>query len=227
MLPSRFLNASSISRASPDPSRNADGGGKIQPKGRTYLLALAVASVIALGLLLTGLGVFNQTAAPGTSTTTTTTSYNVIASSVIASAANYAPAAGYTQGTSRQLNPSESGLESAGYALFTNSGGASANMTILVFNSTASAQRYIDSVIRNAEELSGYTNANSTLSSYQHYGTCYGYAESDPDGSGSVATGVCTNGNVYVQVHLATTSSLPSAEGDVSTLVGAAYQGIG
>ena len=225
MLPGRFLNALLTARAAQGPGGSS--GGTIPPRGRIYLVALGVASIVALGLLLSGLGVFNQTAAPSASSTTTTTSYDVIASSVVASAANYAPSAGYAQGSSRQLNPNESGLESGDYSLFSNQGGASANMTILVFSSPASAQRYIDSVIRNAKELSGYSNANSTLTSYQQYGTCYGFAQSDPDGSGSVATALCTKGNVYIWVHLATTSSLPSAEGDVASLVGDAYQSIG
>jgi len=192
-----------------------------------YLLALGVASIVALALLLTGLGVFNQSTAASTSTTTTSTTYNVLPSSVIASAATYAQAAGYTQGSPKQLTPHESGLETAGYALFSDQGGAVANMTILVFNSTASAQRYTDSIISNAKALSGYTDVTSLLTSYQHYGACYGYAESDPEGAGSIATGVCADGNAYIQVHLATASSLASAEGDMSSLVGAAYQGIG
>jgi hypothetical protein len=218
MLTGRFLSAP-ISGGNP-------GGGKMSSRGRTYLIALGVASIVALALLLTGLGVFNQSASTGASTTTSTT-YNVVASSVIASAATYTPADGYTQGSSKQLSPHESGLETAGYALFTNQGGALANMTILVFNSTTSAQRYVDSVISNAKALSGYTDVTSVLTSYQHYGACYGYAESDPEGPGAIATGVCTKGNIYVQIHLATTSSLPSAEGDMSSLVGAAYQGVG
>jgi len=208
-------------------SEGSPGGGKIPPRGRAYLIALGVASVVVLGLLLTGLGVFNQSAATGTSTTTATTSYNIVASSVIASAATYTPSDGYTQGSPKALNPHESGLETGGFALFSNQGGAVANMTILVFNTTTSAQRYIGSVISNSKDLSGYTDVTSFLTSYQHYGPCYGYAESDPEGAGAIATGVCTKGNVYIQVHIATTSSLPSAEGDMSSLVGAAYQGIG
>jgi len=220
MLKGRFLNA-------PDSSGTSGGGRKLSSKDRGYLVALAVASIVALGLLLTGLGVFNQSASTATTTETTSTSYNLAASSVIASAGPYAPAFGYTQGSPKQLTPHETGIETAAYALFSNQGGALANMTILVFNSTTSAQTYIDSVISNTRSLSGYTDVTSMLTSYQHYGTCYGYAESDPEGVGAIATGLCTKGNIYVQVHLATTSALPSAEGDMSSLVGAAYQGIG
>jgi hypothetical protein len=220
MLQGQFLTALNS-------SGGAGGGGKKSSRGRAYLVALGVASIVALGLLLSGLGVFNQSTVTSTSRTTTNTSYNVDASSVIASAATYAPASGYTQGSSKQLNPKEAGLETAAYALFSNQGGALANMTILVFDTPASAQTYIDSVISNTKDLIGYSDLTSVLTNYQHYGTCYGYGESDPEGAGAIATGICTKGNVYIQVHLATTASLPSVEGDMSGLVGAAYQSIG
>jgi hypothetical protein len=194
--------------------------------GRKYLTALGVASIILLVLLLYAFGSFSAPPASSTTQATETTSYNTLASSVISSAANYLPA-GYLQGSSKQLNANETGLVSGGYVLYSNQGGALTNMTILVFSSSASAQTYIASVISNAKGLSGYSDATSALSGYQHYGVCYGYAEGDPEGSLYVANGVCTKGNVYIQVHLAVSSSLPSAEGDMAGFVGAAYQGLG
>jgi hypothetical protein len=104
--------------------------------------------------------------------------------------------------------------------------GSSANMTILVFDTPKSAQTYISSVVSNAKGLSGYSDVSSSLADYQHYGLCYGFGETDPDGNGAVATGACTKGNVYIQVHVASPSSLSSAEGDMSSLVGAAYQAV-
>ncbi len=206
-----------------NPDVKADAGGKASPTGRMYLVALAIASVILLALFLYGLGTFGP---PVATSASSTTSYNTQASSVLSSAASYAPS-GYTQGSSRELTANEPGLVSAGYALFSNQGGALANMTILVFDSSPSAQSYAESVISNAKALVGYSNSNSTLSAFGHYGVCYGYAESDPEGGEYVANGVCTKGNVFIQVHLASVASLPSAERDVSGLVGAAYQGLG
>jgi hypothetical protein len=145
---------------------------------------------------------------------------------VISSAGSYLPA-GYSQGSLKQLFANETGLLSSSAALYSNPSGAFANMTVLVFGSQASALAYIHSVISNARALSGYSNTNSTLTGYQTYGTCFGYAQSDPEGQGSVANGVCTKGNVYIQVHLASTSSLTSAEDDLSSFVGAAYRGLG
>lgn len=198
-------------------------GGRISPSGGKYLAALGIASIVLLALLLYGLGTFNS---PPSSSIIETTSYSTLASSVISLAANHLPS-GYSQGSSKLLSANEPGLVSSESALYSNQEGALANMTILVFSSPASAETYIASVISNAKGLSGYSDATSTLTGYQHYGVCYGYAESDPEGGQYVANGVCTKGNVYIQVHLAATSSLPSAEGDMAGFVGAAYTGLG
>jgi hypothetical protein len=225
MLPTRH-RASRSSRAAGDSGGSGVEGRKLSPGGRSSLAALAIASAVLLALLLYGLGTFNAPPASSTAQTSATTSYDTLASSVIASAANYTPA-GYVQGSSKQLSANESGLVSSGDALFSNQGGALVNMTILVFSSPASAQTYITSVISNAKGLSGYSDATSALKGYQQYGVCYGYAQSDPEGGEYVANGVCTKGNVYIQVHLAASSSLPSAEGDMAGFVGAAYQSLG
>ena len=82
----------------------------------------------------------------------------------------------------------------------------------------------IDSIISNVKGLEGYTDITSALGSYQHYGVCYGYGEDDPDGGGSVANGVWNKGNVFVQVHLVSSSDLSSEEGDMSAIMGAATQ---
>ena len=208
-------------------SADAESGGRVSPSGRTYLIALAFASIILLALFLYGLGTFGPRTAPGTSSSSPgAASYGVTASSALSSTASYAPS-GYTQGSSRQLNANEPGLVSGGYSLFSNQGGALANVTILVFDTQASAQRYIESVISNAKSLSGYSDASSTLTAFRGYGVCYGYAEGDPGGGEYVANGVCTKGNVYIQVHLASVSSLSSAVGDLSGFVGAAFRGVG
>jgi len=221
MLPFNSLSASQTSPPAPDST--APSGG-LSPRARTYLTATGIVFIVLVAALLYGLGTFN--APVSTSTSTATTSYNVAATSVISSATSYLPP-GYLQGSSKQLNANESGLVSGQYALYSNQGGDLVNMTILVFSSPASAGSYITSVIANSDDLGGYTNATSTLTGFQHYGVCYGYAESDPEGGEYVANGVCTKGNVYIQVHLASTSSLATAEGDMSAFVGAVYQGLG
>jgi hypothetical protein len=225
MLPRRSLNPPRASRAAPDPVASPDDSGKLSRSGKRYLAALGVASIVLLVLVLYAFGSFNAPPASSTTQTTQATSYNTVASSVISSAANYLPA-GYLQESSKELNANESGLVSGGYVLYSNPAGSLTNMTILVFSSQASAQTYLTSVISNAKGLSGYSDATSTLSGYQHYGFCYGYAESDPEGGEYVANGVCTKGNVYIQVHLAARFSLSSAEGDMAGFVGAAYEGL-
>ena len=104
--------------------------------------------------------------------------------------------------------------------------GSLANMTTLVFDTPKSANTYISSVVSNAKGLSGYSDVTPSLSNYQRYGLCYGFGQTDPYGNGAVATGVCTKGNVYIQVHVVSPSSLSSAVVDLSNLIGAAYQAV-
>jgi hypothetical protein len=190
------------------------------------LIALGLVSVLLLGLLLYGLGTFTGPSTTASSSRTSTF-YDISASSILSSATGPASSDGFNQGSTKPLTPRETGLETAGFALFSDQGGDSANMTILVFNSTASAQTYTDSVIHNAKGLPGYSNANSTLADYVQYGTCYGYAQTDPEGNGAIATGVCSDGNVYIQVHFISAASIQAAEGDMGALVGAAFRTVG
>jgi hypothetical protein len=221
LFPGRLFRAGRSGPAAPDASGAA--GSKLSPRARTYLIVTGVVFVVLVALVIYG---FAALGSPSTTAPSqTTASYDVLASSVVSSAAAHIPS-GYQQGSSKQLSANESGLVSAVYALYSNQGGALVNMTILVFGSPSTAQRYITSVISNAA-ASGFTNATSTLAGYEHYGTCYGYAQADPEGGEYVANGVCTKGNVYIQVHVAATSSLPSAEGDMAGFVGAAYEGLG
>lgn len=222
MFPGRLSFPGRASRTASSPAPSPESARRPSTRARRNLAALGIASVVFLALVLYGLGTFNS---PPSSSTAETTSYDTLASSVISSAANHLPS-GYSQGSSRLLSANEPGLVSSVSALYSNQGGTLANMTILVFSSPASAETYIASVISNAKGLSGYSDATSTLTGYEHFGVCYGYAESDPEGGQYVANGVCTKGNVYIQVHLAATSSLPSAEGDMAGFVGAAYAGL-
>jgi hypothetical protein len=192
---------------------------------RGRLLTLVGAAAVLVALVLFSLGAFTPPSPTSGIASTTSASYVVDASAVIASAATHAPA-GYTQGSSHQLNPNETGLKSGAYAVFSAQAGSLANMTIIVFDTPKSAQTYFMSVVSNAKGLAGYSDVSSSLASYQHYGLCYGFGEADPYGNGAVATGVCTKGNVYIQVHAVSPSSLSSAEGDMSSLVGAAYSSV-
>ncbi len=184
---------------------------------------LGVASATVLGLLLYSIGAFGPPASAGPATTTST-SYSLTAASVVGSVSTDPPD-GYQQGSSGPLSPSESGLTSGGYATFHKPGGSAANVTVLVFDSQQSAQAYAEGVISGAKDLPGYTNVTAAISAYRHYGVCYGFGEADPEGNGAVANGLCTKGNVFIQVHVVSSVSLSSARGDMADLVGAAYQG--
>jgi hypothetical protein len=184
-----------------------------------------VVVVVLLLALVYGMGALGAHSSGESSTTTSSTSYDAKALSIIASAGNLAPS-GYVEGSPKPLTPSEPGLSSAAYSLYSGKGGALVNMTVIVFNSTEGAQRYGSSVIANAKSVAGYSDVSSALSAFERYGECYGYAEADPEGGEYVANGVCLDGNVYISVHLAATSSLVSAESDMSAFVGAAYGSI-
>jgi hypothetical protein len=201
---------------------NSDDG---KPPNRRSLAAVAAASLVLLALLLFAFVNLAPSPATTSAASTTSASFAVEASAVIASAAANAPD-GYSQGSSRQLNPNETGLESGGYSVFSTQAGSVANMTVLVFDTPKSAQTYTSSVVSNAKGLSGYFDVTPALASYERFGLCYGFGETDPYGNGAVATGVCAKGNVYIQVHVVSPSSLASAEGELSSLVGAAYQAV-
>ncbi|MDA4116928.1 MAG: hypothetical protein OK455_01105 [Thaumarchaeota archaeon] len=192
-----------------------------------YLIGLAVAVIVVLATLVFGIEPLFAPSTTGDGTaTTTSTAYDIAASSILASAVQRAPA-GYAETTSKPLNITEPGFENGGDAVFATQEGTLANMTILVFGTPSSAQAYMSSVAANAKSLTGYSDISSVLASYQRYGACYGFGQDNPFGAGAVATGICTKGNVYIQVHLSAASTLSSVEGDVSSLVGAAYQGLG
>ncbi len=192
------------------------------------LVVIGAVSAVLLASLFAGLVLFTSPAATrNTVGVTTDTTYDTAASSVLDSTSQQPPA-GYALSTSpRPLNISEPGLENGGYAVFVTQGGSRANLTVLVFATPSSAQDYMNRVVAGAKALSGYSDISSVLLGYQRYGGCYGFGQDNPFGTGAVATGICTKGNVYIQVHLASPSTLSLSEGDLSSLIGAAYRSIG
>lgn len=201
-------------------SSNPDPAKPTSSRRTTYFVVLVVAVAVAVGLVFSGTGAFKTS----TSTATTlSTSYSVTASSVITAASKTPLGEAYTHRGVETMKVDVPGVQSAGYMMFSNYGGATANMTVMVFDSTASAQKYVDGAVSAAKDLSGYSNANSTLTPYEEYGVCYGYGLSYPSGIGGTAIGLCTKGNVFIQVNF-TASSLEQAESGMSYLMSAAYQ---
>lgn len=129
-----------------------------------------------------------------------------------------------------QTNPSGFVLESSkltasgssDWAILQSADGSGANVTVLVYPSTNASQAYFDRFVAGVRGLIGYTDITSDLASFQQYGKCYGYGE-DVDGI-AVANGVCTKGNVFLQVHLSSSISLSALEGDLTSLMNALYQ---
>lgn len=182
--------------------------------------AVAVVLVALLAVYAFG-GLGFSTGSSGTRTTSTT--YDTAASSVVIAAAQQYPN-GYNATSLGPLAPDYPGAQSAAYAVLYQSE-SSANITVIVFDSTNSSESYYGLFLSNVKGLAGYTEITGVLSGYQKYGACYAYGE-DVDGI-AVANGICTDGNVFLQAHLSSTEPLSELEGDLSSLIGAMYQSVG
>jgi hypothetical protein len=99
VLPNRFRNA----------LRSEPTNGSQRKKG--YLIVVGVAALVVLALLIFEVGPLFSPSRAGTETATTAT-YNIAATSVLASASKQAPS-GYAVASSRPLYMSEPGLENA------------------------------------------------------------------------------------------------------------------
>jgi hypothetical protein len=169
---------------------------------------LAIAGVVVL---------VPTTTAPPSATTTGSISVSSGADTIVASAVQTSPA-GFTLESSKQ--PSSASSDWA--VLQQESDGSEANVTVMVYQSTNASQAYYDGLVEGLKGLTGYTDVTSSLTSFQQYGACYGYGE-DVD-SIAVVNGVCTKGNVFLQVHLVSSIAFSSLESDLTSIMGALYQ---
>jgi hypothetical protein len=210
---------------SDDQGGSAGGAGSQSPRTRSIRkgsVAWVAAIVLVALLVVYSLG---GSASPSTSsfTSTTSTSYDVGAASVVSAAAQQSPS-GYNATSAGGLRASYPGEESGAYAILSEPQSA-ANMTALVFTSADSAGSYYSSYTSHVRGLAGYTDVSADLAAYTQYGSCYAYGE-DVDGI-AVLNGVCTDGNVFLQVHLSSSASFQQLEGDLSGLMGALYHSLG
>jgi len=130
---------------------------------------------------------------------------------------------GYVASASGNLAARSDGAPSAAYALMSQ-GASSANLTVIVFDLVSSAQSYFARFRSNVQGLPGYSNISSTVDGFQQYGACYGYGE-DVDGI-AVAVGICTKGNVFMEVHITSSNAFSTVQGDLTTLMGAVYENV-
>jgi hypothetical protein len=181
--------------------------------GRRVLLGIVVAILIIAGVVWS---LAASAPVAGTATSAASTSISSGADTIIALAIRTSPA-GFVPQSSKQ--PASS---SSDWAILQRSDGSEANVTVMVYSSAGASQRYIDTFVSGVRGLPGYTDVTSDLASFQRYGTCYGYGE-DVD-SIAVINGVCTKGNVFLQVHLVSGVSFSDLEGDLTSVMGALYQ---
>jgi hypothetical protein len=207
------------SRRHSDNSDATRGADEPPPRGartkidRRIWLVMAVAILALAGVV----ALVPTTTAPPGATTTGSISVSSGADTIVASAVQTSPA-GFTLESSKQ--PSSASSDWA--VLQQESDGSEANITVVVYPSTNASQAYYDGLVAGLKGLVGYTDVTSSLTSYQQYGACYGYGE-DVDNI-AVVNGVCTKGNVFLQVHLVSSIAFSSLESDLTSIMGALYQ---
>ena len=184
-------------------------------RGRIVALALVIIAVV-----LAASAFYSVAVAPSRTATaeTTSTVFQINASAVVSAVSEQDPA-GYSTSATGDLRPSSLELSSAGYAIL-GKPESTANLTVIVFNQVDQAETYFDSFRASVQGLPGYTDISSALRSFEGYGACYGYGE-DVDGI-AVAVGICTEGNVFIGVHITSSNNFATVEGDLTTLMGAA-----
>jgi len=202
----RRAEAPAISGGSPPKSEAT------RTRGRVWL-GIAVAVLIVAGAVWY---VATTSPPPGTATSQGSTSISEGASSIIASALQANPAGFVFQSSERPVSASSD------WATLQQSDGSDANVTVVVYSSTTASQGHFSRVVAGVKGLPGYSNITSDLDSFQQYGRCYGYGE-DVD-SIAVVNGVCTKGNVFLQVHLVSAISFADLEADLTSIMGALYQ---
>lgn len=201
-----------------EPTAREKGVRRSGRRGTVALLAVVVIIVLA------GATVYGFVASSSPVTVSTTSTYYTIGPDVIVSGAVQQNPSGYSL-ESRGNPASNGGTRSGDWAVLGNADGSLANLTVIVFSSTNASQSYFSRVVAELKGLPGYTDITSALSAYQQYGRCYGYGE-DVDNI-AVINGVCTKGNVLLQVHLVSSKAFGDLEADLTSLMGTLYQSVG
>lgn len=182
------------------------------PRGRIRSVLIAV---VLLAVACGGAAYALINGQPPGLTTTTSTQFAIGADTMVSAVASQSPS-GYSLESAKA-----NGSASADWAVLGAADGSVANLTALVFASPNDSQAYFTRLVSSLEGLPGYSDLTSALSAYQQYGRCYGYGE-DVDGI-AVVNGVCTEGNVFLQVHLVSNESFGDLEADMTSLMGALY----
>jgi hypothetical protein len=175
--------------------------------------------VVVVLLVFAGFVAFVVVSTPPVTTPTTNTSISAGPDIIISSVVQTNPSGFVLESSKPEL---QVGGTQAGWAVLGQPDGTVANLTVVVYDSDNASQAYLGRLVANVKGLTGYTDVTSDLATFQQYGRCYGYGE-DVDGIG-VANGVCTKGNVFLQVHLVSAVPFSTLETYLTSLMGALYQ---
>lgn len=174
-------------------------------------------AIVVAVLIIVGVVALVATSKPRATTATATSTYISTGAEAILTSAVRTNPAGFVLESSK---PTASA--SSDWATLQSADGSGANVTVLVYPSTNASQAYYDRYVVNVKGLVGYSDITSDLVSFQQYGKCYGYGE-DVEGI-AVTNGICMKGNVFLEVHLSSSTSLGALEGDLTGLMSALYQ---
>lgn len=181
---------------------------------RRVLLGLVVAVLVIASIV--ALVATKGSPAANTETSMASTVIYSSANAIVASAVQAGPA-GFVNETSKPVPSATSD-----WAVLQASDGSEANITAMVYPSANASQSYFDRVVTGVKGLPGYSDISSELTSFEKYGSCYGYGE-DVDGI-AVVNGICTKGNAFLQVHLVSNISFSDLEADLTSIMSALYQ---
>jgi len=188
-----------------------------EKRKRVISITVVVAVVLVVGI--SAIAVMSSGKRP---TAPVTSTYISIGADQVVATATQANPAGFVLEFSEQTGAGNN-LQLSDWAVLQQADGSEANVTALVFQTSNASQIYFERLVAGVKSLPGYTDISSDLTSFQQYGKCYGYGEA-VEGV-SVVNGVCTKGNVFLQVHLNSGTSFSNLEADLESIMSALYQG--
>jgi len=200
-----------IEQSVPGESSSHEASGRFD---RRVLLGVIVAALVIAGAV--ALVSTSGPQAAGTGTSAAGTSISNPADAIVKSTVQTSPG-GFVNETSKQAPSTTSD-----WAVLQAPDGSEANVTVIVYPSSNASQSYFDKLVAGVKGLPGYSDISSELTSFQQYGTCYGYGE-DVEGI-AVVNGFCTKGNAFLQIYLVCSISFSDLEADMTVIMNALYQ---
>ena len=198
----------------------SDSPSKIIETGKSKRI-ISIMIVVAVILVVGIAAIAVMSSGKPTTATVTNTSISAGADRIVTTATQTNPA-GFVFEFSEPAG-ARNNLQLSDWAVLQQADGSEANVTVSVYQTSNASQTYFERFVAGVKGLSSYSDISSDLAAFQQYGKCYGYGEA-VEGI-SVVNGVCTKGNVLLQVHLNSGISFSDLEADLESIMAALYQG--